>query len=94
MDLVMEYSSFVLILYIPVIAFMGWLTLNSRNHNVPEHIVSGTYIISHLTIISAPISLLVIFLIPENYMLYSPFFILVMLGSISCSYTCEYILLI
>ena len=79
MDVVMEYHSFIQILYIPVIALAGWLALNKRTYNLPEHVVGATYIISQLTFLTFPISLIVMLTAPEYYMKYSLIFIPVML---------------
>jgi len=80
MDAAMEYSSFVFLLYIPLIAIAGVLTFNQRNYNLPEHFVSAIYTLAHVSIITFPISLGVLFFIPENYMQYSMVLIPAMVG--------------
>ena len=79
MDVVMEYHSFIQVLYIPVIAIAAWLALNKRKYNLPEHVVGATYTISQITFLTFPISLVVMLTVPEYYMRYSLIFIPVML---------------
>ena len=80
MNLVLEYNNFIFFLYIPIIALAGYLTFNSKSYNIPEYIVTGTYILAHTSVITFPISLIVIIGFPESYMLYSLFSLLIMLG--------------
>lgn len=78
MNAAMEYNSFIFILYIPVMAMAGWLTMNRREHNIPEHTVTSTYILSHISFLTFPISLLVLFVAPDAYMQYSLWYVLFM----------------
>jgi len=82
MEASMEYSNFVFILYIPVIALAGFLSLNKRNFNIPEYIVTATYVLAHYSILTFPISLLMILMNPEGYLTFSIIFLAVMLGYI------------
>ncbi|MBT8223181.1 MAG: DUF3667 domain-containing protein, partial [Eudoraea sp.] len=82
MEATMEYSNFVFILYIPVIAISGWLSLNKRSYNIPEYIVTATYVLAHYSILIFPISLFMILYNPEGYLNFSLIFIAVMLGYI------------
>ena len=68
MNASMEYNSFIFILYIPLIAFAGWLTMNKREHNVPEYTVTATYILSQFSFLSFIPSLLIMLLVPAAYM--------------------------
>jgi hypothetical protein len=80
LDATMEYSSFIFLLYIPLIAIAGILTFNQRNYNLPEHFVSAIYTLAHVSIITFPISLGLLFLMPELYMQYSLAMIAAMVG--------------
>ncbi|MBT8320823.1 MAG: hypothetical protein KJO90_04050, partial [Eudoraea sp.] len=80
MEVVMEYNSFIFLLYIPILALAGFLSFNKRGFNIPEYIVTSTYALSHLMVMTFPLSLLVIFLSPENYMTYSMVSIVLMIG--------------
>ena len=80
LDATIEYSSFIFLLYIPLIAISGMLTFNQRDYNLPEHFVSAIYTLAHLSIVTFPISLVLLFIIPEYYMQYSMLNILAMVG--------------
>ncbi len=78
MDVIMEYQTFVFLMYIPVIAFAGILSFNSRGYNLPEHFVTAIYTLAHISIITFPISLVIILFAPSVYMGYSFFNIFLM----------------
>ncbi|MCX2720567.1 DUF3667 domain-containing protein [Lentiprolixibacter aurantiacus] len=80
MNIVMEYNNFIFLLYIPIIALAGYITLNQRSYNLPEYIVTGTYILSHTSLLTFPISMIIILGFPESYMAYSIFSLLIMLS--------------
>jgi len=80
MNIVMEYNNFIFLLYIPIVAFAGFLTLNQRSYNIPEYIVTGTYILAHTSVLTFPITMIVILVFPEKYMAYSVLSLLIMLG--------------
>lgn len=82
MEATMEYSNFVFILYIPVIALAGYLSLNKRNYNVPEYIVTATYVLAHYSVLMFPVSLLILLFNPEGYLTFSFIFIGVMVAYI------------
>ena len=67
-DAAMEYSSFIYMLYIPVIALAGYLTINSRNFNLPEYLVASVYTLSHLSLLTFLPVLAVILFNPQAYM--------------------------
>lgn len=71
MDAVMEYSSFIYMLYIPVIALSGYLTINQRNFNLPEYLVASVYTLSHLSLLTFLPALAVILFNPQAYMMMS-----------------------
>lgn len=82
MEVSMEYNNFVFILYIPVIALAGFLSINRRKYNVPEYIVTATYTLSHFSILTFPVSLIMILLNPRGYMAFSFIYIALMVGFI------------
>lgn len=80
LDASLEYNSFIFLLYIPLIAFCGILIFNKRDYNLPEHFVSAIYTLAQLSILTFPISLILLFLVPRYYMEYSILSILFMVG--------------
>jgi hypothetical protein len=80
MDAIIDFQTFVFLLYIPVIAFAGILSFNSRGYNLPEHFVSAIYTLSHIAILTFPISLLMILFAPQVYLGYSLVSLLLMFG--------------
>ncbi|MDM9630935.1 DUF3667 domain-containing protein [Robiginitalea aurantiaca] len=80
LDATMEYNSFIFLLYIPLLAIAGILSFNKRDYNLPEHVVSATYSLAHFSILTFPISMLILFLVPEDYLKYSLIYIVFMIG--------------
>ena len=79
MDVIMEYQTFVFLMYIPVIAFAGILSLNSKKYNLPEHLVTAIYTLAHISIITFPFSLVIMLFAPSIYMGYAFFNLFLML---------------
>ena len=50
----LEISSFIYVLYIPIVAFAGWLLLNQRKYYFSEYLVVGVYTLAHFSIFSFP----------------------------------------
>lgn len=71
MQVTMDFNTFVFILYIPVIAISGWLVFNQKGFNFTEYLVAGIYILAHFSILTTPISTLILYLKPDVYMFYS-----------------------
>ncbi len=67
MSTIFDYSSFIFLLYIPVFAFAGWVAFNQRNYNLSEHAVTAMYSLAQYSIVSFPVSILVLLLSPESY---------------------------
>ena len=80
MDATLEYNSFIFMAYIPLIAIAAILTFNKRDYNLPEHLVSATYTLAHLSILTFPISVFILLYIPEDYLIYSYLTIVLMIG--------------
>jgi hypothetical protein len=74
----LEISSFIYVLYIPILAFAGWLLLNQRKYYFSEYLVVGVYTLAHFSIFSFPISLVLLTLFPKYYLAISTPMILVM----------------
>lgn len=67
MSLTFDYNSFLFLLYIPVFAFAGWASFNKREYNLSEHFVTAMYSLAQYSIISFPVSVLLLLAIPEKY---------------------------
>lgn len=70
-DAILEYNSFLFLLYIPVIALPAILSFNQRGYNLPEHLVSATYSLAQYSLLTFPFSAAVLLLDPANFMGYS-----------------------
>ena len=68
MSSAMDFSSFIFLLYIPVFALAGWVAFNKRNYNLSEHAVTAMYSLAQFSIVSFPISILVLLISPESYL--------------------------
>lgn len=78
LQVTLDFNTFVFILYIPVLALSGWLVLNRKGFLLTEYLVAGIYILAHFTIVTTPISIILLLISPENYLNYSLFTILIM----------------
>ena len=78
MSATLDFSSFIFILYIPVIAVASWLTFNRKKYILPEYVVSAIYTLAHYSISIFPISLIILIIVPEKYVAISPFFLSIM----------------
>ncbi|WP_243744215.1 DUF3667 domain-containing protein [Zeaxanthinibacter enoshimensis] len=68
MDVVMDISSFVFLLYIPVFSIAGRLTFNKKDYVLTEHIITFLYIMAQWSILSFPVSLAILIFSPDTYM--------------------------
>lgn len=75
-----DFSSFIFLLYIPVMALTGWLTYNQKQYLLPEHIIVAVYSLAHYNIFAFPFSLLILIFIPETYFSLTFFFTAAMVG--------------
>lgn len=80
LDVTMEYSSLIMILYIPILALVGYLVLNKKNFNLPEYTLAATYVLAQYSIFTFPLSLILLLAAPESYMNYSLFGILILVS--------------
>lgn len=79
MNAIMEYSSILFLLYIPVLAFASYLFFNKKKYNLPEHVVIATYALTTFSIISFLFSVAFLFVNPQLYLELSVYYSVVML---------------
>ena len=78
MTVSLDFSSFVFLLYIPILAIAGWLVFNKRKYNFTEFIIVAIYALAHFSIISFFISIFLIAVVPADYLSFSYYIILFM----------------
>jgi hypothetical protein len=82
-EFVYDYSSLLFILYIPVMALPAYLVFNKVRYNLAEHFVVFTYILAQYSLVSFPVSVILLLTTPENYMVFSlPLLFLTLLYSL------------
>jgi len=74
----LDFSSFVFLLYIPVLAISGLLLFNNKKYNLTEFIIVAIYTLAHFSIISFFISLIMISFYAEDYLSISYYIIVLM----------------
>lgn len=67
LSLTFDYTSFLFLLYIPVFAFAGWVAMNKRDYNLSEQFVTAIYSLAQFSIISFPVSTLILITSRESY---------------------------
>jgi len=70
-DTIIDYSSLLFVLYIPVFALAGYLTFNRKNYLLSEYIIAYIYIMAQWSIVIFPISLITLLVAPSVYMSFS-----------------------
>ncbi|MEX0273423.1 MAG: DUF3667 domain-containing protein [Flavobacteriaceae bacterium] len=80
----MEYSSFLTLSYIPILAVAGFLFFNKKNYNLPEHMVIGMYSLGTFTILSFPYSIITLIVAPQFYLDFALQYVLLMI--LFCTY--------
>lgn len=78
MTVSLDFSSFVFLLYIPVLALAGWIIFNKHKYNITEFVIVAIYSLAHFSIISFFISMILIFFFAEDYLSFSYYVILLM----------------
>ncbi|WP_431158855.1 DUF3667 domain-containing protein [Winogradskyella poriferorum] len=78
-DMSSEYSSFFFLSYIPILVISSWLILKEVKYNFTERTVTFIYGMAEFSLMTTIPSILVMFLLPEHYMSFS-FFSLLILG--------------
>lgn len=80
MPVVYDFSTFIFILYIPIFGLSALLSFNKKSFYFSEYIVAFVYILAHYSIVSFPISLLVLIISPESYAVFSLIMLFAMFG--------------
>lgn len=78
MTVTLDFSSFVFLLYIPILAFLGWFLFNKRNYNFTEFLIVGIYTLAHYSLASFPLTMIVMMFLPDLYLESSYVFIFLM----------------
>ena len=78
MTVALDFSSFIFMLYIPILALAGWIVFNKPKYNITEFIIVASYSLAHFSIVSFFITLFMMFFFPENYLSLSYYVILLM----------------
>ena len=68
MPIIMDFSSLVFVLFIPIFGIAGWLTFNKKGYVFSEYLIVYIYTLAHWSIFSFPISLIMIIFAPNEYM--------------------------
>ena len=71
MNFTNDYYSLVFLLFLPVFAFAGWLTINKLGYNLTEFLVVSLYALAQYSIFSFPLSIVIILWGPDIYLTYS-----------------------
>ena len=80
MPILGDFQSLVFILFIPIFAFAGWLTFNKRGYLFSEYLVVMLYSLAQWSIVSFPISLIVLIFIPQDFIIMSTIMLPLMLA--------------
>lgn len=84
-ETIFDFSSFIFILYIPIFALAGWLTINKKEYYLSEYIIVFVYALAHWTITLFPISLIVLLAAPNWYLhMAFPLFLYILIYAIFC----------
>ena len=65
--ILLEYSSLLFVLYIPIFSLAGYLTFNKKQYNFLEYNVVMLYTLGHYSIVSFPVALVLILISIETY---------------------------
>ncbi|WP_054560146.1 DUF3667 domain-containing protein [Croceitalea dokdonensis] len=75
-----DFNAFMFLLYFPVLAIPAYLLFNKVKYNFPEYILVFVYTMSHFSIVTFTISMAVLTIAADSYMLYSQLSLLVVLA--------------
>lgn len=67
-DTVFDYTTFLFVMYIPVFAIAAHLTFNRKDYLLSEYMIAYIYIMAQWSIITFPISLVILLFFPSYYM--------------------------
>jgi hypothetical protein len=68
MPIIMDFSSLVFVLFIPIFGIAGLLTFNKKRYVFSEYLIVFLYTLAHWSIFSFPISLIMMIFTPNNYL--------------------------
>jgi hypothetical protein len=80
MNFTNEYYSLLFLLFLPVFAFAGWLSINKQAYNLTEFLVVSLYALAQYSIMTFPLSLALILWYPEGYITFSLVFSFLMVS--------------
>jgi len=78
-DISFNYNSLLYLFIIPILALISWAVFYNKKYNFTEHVVIYLYSMSFLSILSTVLTVLIILLSPENYMILSVLILALML---------------
>ena len=68
MNIMFDMNTLIFIIYVPIFALSGWLTFNRKKYNHTEYSVFYIYVLAQWSILIFPISLGVLIISPEYYL--------------------------
>lgn len=80
MNFTNEYYSLLFLLFLPVFAFAGWLSINKQGYNLTEFLVVSLYSLAQYSIFTFPLSLALILWYPGGYITFSLVFSFLMVS--------------
>ena len=66
-----EYNSLLFLLFLPMFAFAGWLSINKQGYNLTEFLVVSLYSLAQFSIFTFPFSIALMIWYPEGYLGFS-----------------------
>lgn len=78
-DFSFNYNSFIYLLIIPILALISWAVFYNKKYNFTEHIVIYLYSMSFLSMVSIMFTILILLILPQNYMMFSIYIFFLML---------------
>ena len=67
MNFTLDYSAVVNLMYVPIVAFSGFVMFNKKGYFLSEHLVTAMYSLANFSILSFIFSVFWLILSPENY---------------------------
>lgn len=78
-EVMFDFNTFIFLLYIPILAIAAYFSLNKKEFYLSEYVVVFIYILAHYSILTFPISLLLLIMAPSLYLKLGIYFILFIL---------------
>ena len=67
----LDYQNFLFVFLIPLMSAIGWLVYARPRYNFTEHLVTMSYVLAHITIVTFPITVLLLYLDPVHFVHHS-----------------------